>query len=289
MPTIYGAGGVQMEEEKAKPQRLLRNQAIALAMQSRWEEAVEANRNLIAAFPTDVDAYNQLGRALMELGRYAEAKEAYGKALELQPNNAIAKKSLERLSVLRRREAKDDTYHQTVSPDLFVREMGKSRVVRLYHTGPKEVLAQMTAGDQVYLNPRGKHLAVENAKRQVLGWVEPKYEVRLLRLMRGGNKYAAAIVSVDGEVKVIINETYQHPSQAGKLSFPVEPVSGTRPGGKESLLRRAEEELEEFEAFEEETGEGEEEGELIPEGFTVMEGGAQIEEALVAKEEEEEQ
>jgi len=46
-------------------------------MQNRWEEAIEANKSLIESFPTDVDAYNRLGRALMELSRYSDAKEVY--------------------------------------------------------------------------------------------------------------------------------------------------------------------------------------------------------------------
>ena len=196
---------------------------------------------------------------------------------------------MNRLSVLRQRQAEGDTGHQAVSPDLFVREMGKSRVIKLYHTGTKEALAKMTAGDQVYLRAKGKHLVVESARKELLGWVEPKYEMRLMKLMEGGNEYAAAIVSLDAEVKVIINETHQDPKQIGKLSFPVEPVAGGRPGGKESLLRRAEDELEEVDVVEEEAGEGEEEAELLPEGFTVMEGGAQIEQGLTDKEEEEEQ
>ena len=94
---------MHLEEGKAKPQRQLRNEAIALAMQSRWEEAAEMNKNIIEAFPMDVDAYNQLGRALMELGRFADAKEAYGKALELQPNNAIARKICFMEMLLRKR------------------------------------------------------------------------------------------------------------------------------------------------------------------------------------------
>ncbi|HJW88869.1 MAG TPA: tetratricopeptide repeat protein, partial [Dehalococcoidia bacterium] len=63
-----------LQEDEARLRRLRAREAIALAMQSRWEEALEANRAIIEAFPTNVDAYNRLGRALMELGRYPEAR-----------------------------------------------------------------------------------------------------------------------------------------------------------------------------------------------------------------------
>ena len=75
-------------------------QAIDLAMQGRWREAVAANQNLIESFPSDVSACNRLGRAYMELGEYTLAKEAYARALELDSYNTIAKKNLHRLSRL---------------------------------------------------------------------------------------------------------------------------------------------------------------------------------------------
>jgi len=269
------------EETKARPRRELVGEAIALARQSRWEEAVAANKALLEGFPTDVDAHNRLGRALMELGRFAEARDAYTRALELAPNNQIARKNLERLSLLKQKEGPPPTQRAAVAPEFFVWESGKSRVVRLYHLAPKSVLAKMAAGDQVFLRPRGKHLQVETAKKEVLGWVEPRYELRLLQLIKGGNKYDAAVVSVDGDsMKIIIIETYQHPKQAGKLSFPATAGAGLR-GGKETLLRRAEESLDEFEFAE--TEEGEEEPEHLPDGFTVMENGARVEEELSDK------
>ena len=73
--------------------------------------------------------------------------------------------------------------------------------------------------------------------------------MRLIKLMEGGNQYAAAIATLNGDdVRVIIKETFQDPSQAGKLSFP--PTSGDafRAYTKEGLLRRdVEEEEDSFE------------------------------------------
>jgi tetratricopeptide (TPR) repeat protein len=257
------------DDAKSRPRRELVDEAIELARQSRWEEAVTVNRNLLESFPTDVDAHNRLGRALMELGRFQEAKDAYAHALELAPNNSIARKNLERLALLKHKEGVPTPHQAAVSPEFFVREVGKSKVVRLYHLAPKRLLATVVAGDLVFLHARGKHLQVETTKKEMLGWVEPKYELRLLQLMKGGNKYEAAVVSVNGDaMKIIITETYQHPRQVGKLSFPAEAASVR--AGKESLLRRIEEEsLDELEFVE--TEEGEEDTDTLPEGFTVME------------------
>ena len=45
-------------------------QAVALAMQGRWREAIELNKSIIEDFSQEVNAYNRLGRAYMELGDY---------------------------------------------------------------------------------------------------------------------------------------------------------------------------------------------------------------------------
>ncbi len=272
------------EEEKARLRRQLEKEAISLAMQSRWEEAVAVNRSIIESFPTDVDAYNRLGRALMELGEFAQAKEAYARALELAPHNVIAKKNLERLSLLQETaKAVKKDYHKVV-PQVFVAEMGKAGVVKLLNLAPKEILAKMAAGEEVYLKVRGQHLIVENSSGEYLGEVEPKHGLRLIKLIEGGNKYIAAIVSLEDEVKVIIRETFQHPSQAGRLSFPVKPVEGFRPYIKDTLLRRSA--ISEAEEFWEEVEYGqEEEAALIPEGFSILEEASSAEEIEETEEE----
>ncbi len=50
-------------EEQVKLRRQSSKEAIALAMQGRWREAVAANMSIIGDFPNDVDAHNRLGRA----------------------------------------------------------------------------------------------------------------------------------------------------------------------------------------------------------------------------------
>jgi len=260
------------EEEQAGLRRRRSRQAIALAMQGRWREAIEANKSLIESFPNDVNAYNRLGRAHMELGEYSQAKEAYRRALELDPYNTIAKKNLERLSRLREAVVglPEDSHH--VEPQHFVEETGKAGVVNLYHLGSREVLAKMVAGDKAYLKIDGSSLIVGNAQGEYLGQVEPKHEQRLMKLMEGGNKYSAAIISsTERMVTVIVREVYQDPSQAGKLSFPAKDFKSPRPYISDRIVRRELEEfgeVEEEEAVEEEPGYtivGGEEVELLPE------------------------
>jgi hypothetical protein len=253
-------------EEKVRLKRQRAEQAIQLAMQSRWEEAAQANREIVALFPSDVDAYNRLGKALTEVGRYKEAREAYGRAQELEPGNTIARKNLERLATLSRSRRGRAAAAQRVDPQLFIEETGKTGVTVLQRVAAR-VVPKLTAGDRVELCPRGNVLVVEDAGGEYLGEVEPKLGLRLLKLMEGGNRYAAAIASVNnGNCRVIIKEVYQHPSQAGRPSFPVAVVGeGIRPYTKESLLRRdVEEEKEASEEGEEWEGESEAQSGDVP-------------------------
>ena len=256
------------EEEQAKLRRVVSKQAISLAMQGRWREAVVANENLIENFPNDVNAYNRLGKAYMELGEYSKAKEAYTRALELDSYNTIAKKNLARLSRLGEVTAGPGDESLKAEPHQFIEEAGKAGVVNLYHLAPPEILAKIVAGDRVNLKISRSSLIVENSRGECLGEVEPRHGHRLIRLMEGGNKYIAAIInSTEEMVTVIIRETYQDPSQVGQLSFPAKGESGL-PYVGERIIRR---ELEHEETMPEEPGytivaEGEE-TELLPEEF----------------------
>ncbi len=243
------------EEEQVRLRRQRSKYAIALAMQGRWREAVAANEEIIRSFPNDVDAYNRLGRAYIELGEYSQAKEAYGRAIELDSYNVIAQKNLRRLSYLGEAVVGSEADSDRAEPQHFIEETGKAGVVDLYHLAPREILARMVAGDRVYLKIDGSGLTVENGRGEYLGQVEPKHGQRLIKLMAGGNQYTAAIVSsTEDRVAVIIREVYQDPSQAGQLSFPSKGVEGLRPYLSDKMLRR---ELEYMEALAEESIEDE--------------------------------
>lgn len=228
-------------EEDVRPKKQGAEQAIQLALESKWEEAAALNRQLLAIHPADVDAWNRLGKSLLELGRYREASESYGKSLELDPVNPIAKRNIERLvSIKDAEQPRRLEGVSKVAQDLFIEEVGKSGTSVLRGI-PAALLATLTAGDEVYLKNGDGGLRVENVQGDVLGNLEPKLGLRLRRMIDGGNRYAAAVKSVnDKEVDLIIKETFRDPSQT-RLSFPA--TGGGADGGrayiKESLLRFA--------------------------------------------------
>jgi len=239
------------ETTRLRRQRV--EQAIQLALESRWKEAAAVNRSLISMFPSDVDAYNRLGKALMEMGEYDDARMAYERALELEPLNSIARKNLERLEVRAKAAAAQGDGLRKIDPALFIAETGKTGIANLRTVAP-EAMGRLTAGDTLELRPQDNTLAVVTPDGDYVGQLDPKLGLRLLRLMDGGNRYVVAVASLS-EHRVIIREIYQHPSQQGRPSFPATGGEPVRPYVKDRLVRR---ELEDEEVAAEEPEEGEE-------------------------------
>lgn len=242
-------------EDRTKARRQQAEQAIQMALQGRWLEAVQLNRSILESFPSDVDSYNRLGKALTELGRYGDARDAYEKALKIDPLNSIARKNLSRLATLGE-AAPPRAASQKLSPQMFIEEMGKTGITTL--TRPNmDVAARMTAGDQVQLARLNGSLVVQSLTGEYVGEVEPKLGQRLVKLMESGNQYVAAISSLDeSQVRVFIRETFQHASQTGKLSFPPTVTESFRPYVKERLLRQDADDETYFEESEEPEGWG---------------------------------
>ena len=248
------------EEESTKLRRQSSKQAIALAMEGRWREAVTANQSLIESFPDDVDAFNRLGRAHMELGEYALARQAYQKAVKVDPYNTIARKNLNRLSRLGKTEVDSSRGGQEkVEPQQFIEEVAKAGVVNLRRLASPDVLAKTVAGNRVNLKLDGPRLIVENSHGEYLGQVEPRHGQRLTKLMEGGNRYIGSIISSSEEaVRVIIREVFRHPSQAGLPSFPSRGPESLRPDIEDRIgdriIRRSLEHLEDEESLPGDTG-----------------------------------
>jgi len=252
-----------------RQRRQLGEAAIAHATRGNWEEAVEANRQLLELGP-DIDAYNRLGKALAEVGRHAEALEAYQQALERDATNRIAQRNVERLQVLVAAEASvgDGKGRSEKAPaTLFIEEMGKTGRARLINLAPPRVLAPLSPGDALELQVDHDQL-VGRVGDETIGVVEPRLASRLLKLIATGNRYEAAITTIhegDGQVSIMIREVFTHPSNFGKVSFPTvgSGGGGVRPYMKGTALRYDDDD--EVEESEEESEEVEELDTTLPE------------------------
>lgn len=249
-------------EDRLRQKRTKSEQAISLAMKNRWEEAAAVNREILDIFPNEVDAYNRLGKALTELGKYAEARDAYSQAVKLDPLNGIASKNLQRLGKLAT-EGSAAPAPTPVDPRLFIEESGKTTLTQLTDVKRTEATAQLSAGDQLQLTRRGNQVVVTDAAGTDIGRIEPKLEQDLIRLLDLGNQYSVFVTAVsDQAMHVIIRETHRAAAMGNRPSFRPTAAQEVRAYVREGAQRF---ELEEEEEEEEELGEEEEEeAEVVP-------------------------
>jgi hypothetical protein len=184
----------------------------------------------------------------MELGHYKQAREAYENTVKLDPYNAIAGRNIRRLNDIKET---DRAVVETVKvqPQQFIEEIGKAGVVTLSDLASKEKRARVLAGNRVILKANGSVLTVESGRGEYIGRVETKHARRLARLMLGGNQYSATVVrSTADMMTIMVRETYQHESQAGKLSFPPKGMGEFRSYATDKMLTHEAEEGEEDES-----------------------------------------
>ena len=227
--------------EHLKPRSQYAEDAVQLAIQGKWDEAVKLNRFIIDSFGSDEETQNRLGKALSEMGKLKEAKASYEAALKINPMNSIAKKNAARINALLHQKEGLKVGGVRVDLNLFVEEMGKTVITTVDSPAGADVSSKVAAGDVAELKIEGDGIVAETSRGVRIGTLEAKLARRLIKFMRGGNRYQAGVTSVDGNtVKLIVRETYQDPRFAGKPSFPMRRKREVefRPYAKESLISR---------------------------------------------------
>lgn len=212
------------QDEKQRLKRRLEEQAIEFAAKDRWSDAVDVNQQILTLVEDSV-AYNRLGKALIELGRYREAHSAYEQAHILNPTSTIARKNISRLEALLARglDQIEITGNQPLRIDmrLFITEAGKTAITTLMDVQRCEAVESLSPGERVELHPEKRRLAIKDCNDVLIGYIEPKLGQRLNELLSGGNRYIAAVAQCDPrQVQILIREIYQDPSQRGRVSFP---------------------------------------------------------------------
>ena len=228
--------------EHLKPRSQYADDAVQLAIAGKWDEAVKLNKFIIENFGADEETQNRLGKALSELGKLKEAKASYEVALKINPMNSIAKKNAARINALLHQKEGLKVGGTRVDLNLFVEEMGKTVITTVDSPPNADICSKVAAGDVAELKVDGDALLAETSRGVKLGMLEAKLARRLIKFMRGGNRYQAGVTSCDGNtVKLIVRETYQDPHFAGKPSFPMRRKREVefRPYTKESLLSRS--------------------------------------------------
>ena len=204
--------------------RKLQEKAVEFAAMNNWAEALALNEQ-IHALGEEPDTYNRMGKALMELGKYSKSHDAYQQTLRLFPTNAIARKNIARLDALLARGFDHGQVNrsprQQVDLRLFITETGRTALTTLIDVPRGPAVDALVTGEKMDFRIQGRTVYVIDADGNVVGRLEPKLGQRLAELIGGGNRYIAAIAQTDPRiVRLLIRETYQDPSQRGRISFP---------------------------------------------------------------------
>lgn len=212
------------QDEKLRQRRRMQDRAVELASKNRWTEAVEVNQQMLA-LDEDADVYNRLGKAFFEMGRLRESFDSYQNALRMNPSNGIARKNIERLEQMLAHSdtavARDRTARQLIDLRLFITEIGKTALSTLVDVPRNSGIEAIVTGEKVEVKVEGRNVVVYDAEGNMIGRIEPKLAQRLHELMTGGNRYVAAVAQITGsQIRILIREIYQDPSQRGRVSFP---------------------------------------------------------------------
>jgi hypothetical protein len=226
--------------ERIKPRAQYVDEAIELALASRWAEAVQVNRSIMDRFGPDEDTLNRLGKAYTELGQPDDAIEAYRSTLKMNPVNPIAQKNLSKLQAQGGGQPVPSSKAR-VDVDAFIEETGKTALTALHVHAEGDPCSKVSGGDPVKLLVAGDTMNVETERGVPLGHLEHALGRRLIKFLEGGNRYSGAVATCEGgAVKIIVRETYQDPKFLGRPSFPIKKGREEfRPYTKESLLTRA--------------------------------------------------
>ncbi|MDP2671257.1 MAG: tetratricopeptide repeat protein [bacterium] len=201
-------------------------QAIQLALEAKWDQALKLNLEIINDYPDDVDTLNRLGKAYTETGNISKAKSFYQKVLKLDPYNGIATNNLKRLSSVKAEDLKN-LPSPVVNLDTFLEEPGKTKVIEVEDLAMTQLLATLKTGDPVDLKASKKDVTVVSSAGKRIGKLNNLWGEKIAEAINLGAEFSAVIKAVtiqkQSSVSVLIRETRRSP----KLSQPIFPIDNS--------------------------------------------------------------
>lgn len=199
----------------------LKDQAIKLALENQWDEAIHVNKEILAENPQDLDALKRLAYAYMQAGRLLDAKEIYTKIIELDKTNPIATKNLKKLVALSQQKNNvSSPSHLNHMDNVFIQEAGKTKTVELTNVADKRTLMSLQHGDDISLIIKRSKIFALSQDKTFIGMLPDSVGIRLIGFMKGGNEYQACIKGVDDKsVTIFIKETKRAKKYSNQSSF----------------------------------------------------------------------
>jgi len=197
----------------------LQKQAIEAAKVSNWQQAICLNKEILETLPSNINALNRLALAQMQLDLLPEASASLQRVLEIDKNNKIAQKNLEKIK--KRDKGKVAQFGQQSS---YIEEPGKAKVIDLIRLTDSKSLANFVIGQECQLEPKKSYISINTAcGSNYIGTLPKNISSRLINLIANGNKYRCVIQSIDSSQEkcaVYVEEIYVSKKNVGKTSFP---------------------------------------------------------------------
>jgi tetratricopeptide (TPR) repeat protein len=191
-------------------------QAIQAAKTQDWDTAITLNQQITEIDPTDINAFNRLGVAQVQLGQMKQAKASFEQVLEIDKTNGLAKKHL-----LKLKNNQPITLHSLPKDEEFIEEPGKTRTVELNRLASKDQLDKYSVGQSCQLKPKGRFISVE-IEKVYIGSLPEDLSARLTKLIKDGNEYACYIQSISStSCSVFLKETQRSKKNEFVHSFPI--------------------------------------------------------------------
>lgn len=201
----------------------LANLAIQSALGHDWPEAVRTNQELLQADPENIEALNRLAHAYKETGEIHLAQKTYRKVLKIDRFNPIANKNLKLLlNSPKHRKQKTDGPYPSPTPQIFLEEPGKTKIVTLINPASAAALLSVSCGSQVNLLVKRRTTTVADLTGTYLGALPDDLSARLIKTIKMGNRYEVFVKTVaKNYLTVFIREFYRSPRLKNQPSFPV--------------------------------------------------------------------
>lgn len=238
---------VNKKDEALRQRRYMQNEAITYARNSNWEAAIDSSRQLLSSDPNDVETLNRLAKAYFENGENDNAEQTYQRVLEISEHNPIARRMAGLISRTRSAPAKTREF---VDMRMFAIETGKSTLTSLHIDTDAEI--SLVPGEKLTLRANTQPVHYDGQQKPVqtsgdnespaksylddaialdvydcndvnLGRLEPRLAARLIRFMKLGNEYTAAVLSLNekrDQIQIVIRESHRNPDNRHEVSFP---------------------------------------------------------------------
>lgn len=201
---------------------LLEQQAIDAAINLNWATAVDLNTKILAKQEYNLGAILRLGFAYLQKNDLAKAKKIYNKALKIQSENTIALENIERIKILEIKGSKIMIKRdKKFDPNLFLEVPGKTKASTLVNLGQKDVLAQLTIGEEVILISKKRKSEIRTINKEYIGSLPDDLSKRIFLFIKGESEYRSFIKEVSlNKVIVFIREEKKGRKLVRYSSFP---------------------------------------------------------------------